>query len=66
MIQRSEVKGIIEEMFNSFDDEVDNLDVLIDSALKGIGKFHLAEFTMDDMVEVLNWINGVRNNEVKQ
>jgi len=35
---RDEIKGIISEMFNAFEDNVENLDELIDQALKSIGK----------------------------
>lgn len=51
-------------MFNAFQENLEDIDNLINQALKSIGKFSQNEFNMDDMVDIVNWINNYRDQTV--
>lgn len=64
VILRHEVNAIVLEMFNNFEENVEDLDSLVEQAIQGLGMQDQEEFQMDDMVEIVNFINNMREQGV--
>jgi len=56
----------VADMFMAVDEGVDDLDYLVENALVSLGKGRQNEFDMDDMVEIVNFINTLREEEMQR